>query len=75
MGDVSKYRFGKSFIDCSAGDFRAKVRDRWPKLSKKDENALVDMVYGKEPDFIEVEEEVKDGNSGSVKDEAGASEG
>mgnify|MGYP000388871072 CR=1 FL=1 len=77
MEDVSKYIFSPRFSKCSAGNFKEKVKQRYPKISKKELDAIVDREYGKEPEFIEVEEpeEKKDGDSGSVKGKAGASKG
>lgn len=76
MADIGKYVFSPRFSNCSAGNFKEKVKQRYPKISKKDLESIVDREYGKEPEFVELveENEVTDGDSGSIESEAGASE-
>ncbi len=45
---IDKYRFGKSVLKLSAGDFKVFVKQRYPKLKASDVDKLVEKNYSKD---------------------------
>lgn len=48
MEHLDSYRFGKSVLDLSAGNFRSFIGVRYPNLNRDEVNYLVEKFYGHE---------------------------
>lgn len=65
---VESFKFDKTFVGKSAGDFKMKLKERYPKLSKKDVDALVEREF---PDEFQKD---TDGKSSRVQKQSGESQ-